>query len=165
MRLTYKHLKNLEFPVFLLGSENWDYRDGILWLDELVLDDRNVEGKTLGERRLRTPFKDLYPIRKGVLTPLGIIKNKDNQTYIDNIGRLFTYEKTEFVKLRHLKIRKVSKKGNRSLLWLSNLNFPFEIPRPPPKGYTWASVLFVKDFPWMLYGYSEEKQKDTIRKI
>ena len=58
--ITYNTIHNLEFPIFLLDSGNWELADGILFLDGQVLDDRNQSGATLGARRLQSPFNDLY---------------------------------------------------------------------------------------------------------
>jgi len=164
MILTYKGLNRLEYPVYLLPSFNWDSADGLLFLDGVVLDDKNMPGETLGLRRLQTSFP-VVPLNKAVNTALGIIKHATGQAYIDNIGRVFQYEKTTTAKLKWYKIRKIEKKKTFTRIWLANINFSFDVPRPPPPECMWAGVLHVKGFPWMLYSYSETKQKDTFRKI
>lgn len=164
MLVTYRTLKNVTFPAYLLHSSNWDLRDGMLFLDNQVLDDRNMPGDTLGKRRLQTPFRGLYQIKKAVMSPVGIVK-QSNQAYIDNLGKIFIYEKTRMVPLKYHKIRKVELKETYSLVWIMGFNFSFKVPRPPKSEYTWAGVLHVDGFPWLLYEYSKEKLKDTQRKI
>ena len=165
MLITYKNLKDVTFPVFLLGSSNWDLRDGLLFLDGVLLDDQNMPGKTLGQRRLQSPFKSLYPLKKGIMQPVGILKQAGNKAYIDSIGKLFVYEKTIMAVLKFQKIRRVEKRETYSLLWVSNVSYPFEIPRPPDSENKWVGILYIKGFPWLLYQYSRERLKDTRRKI
>ena len=56
-------LDEVRFPVYVVHSEEAIIRDGLLWIDGAVVDDKNVEGETLGERRLRTPMKNLYDLK------------------------------------------------------------------------------------------------------
>ena len=74
MIVTYKTLDRVEFPVFILPSSNWDLTDGLLYLDGELVDDRNMSGKTLGQRRLQTPHKGLLPLKKSVNSLVGILK-------------------------------------------------------------------------------------------
>jgi hypothetical protein len=165
MILTYKNLNSIEYPVFILPSSNWDSADGLLYLDGVILDDKNMPGETLGVRRIQSPFQDLVPLKKGIFSPIGILKQTSYTPLIDNLGRCFMYEKTITAPLITHKIRKVEKKGTHSLVWVKDYNFPFQVPRPPPNGITWASVLHICGTPWLLYSYSEFKNKRTFRKI
>ena len=54
---------NIDFPVFVLHTDNIELIDGILWIDNQVLDDKNMLGTTLGMRRLQSPMKSLYPLK------------------------------------------------------------------------------------------------------
>lgn len=164
MVITYKSAQKIEYPVFVLSSGNWDLIDGLLFLDEKVLDDRNMEGKTLGLRRIQTPHKDIYILKRMVSSYNGILK-QTQKYFIDNLGRPFIYEKTKFVQLKYIKIKKVEQKEVASLIWLKGHNSPFTVPRPPEVGYTWAGVLHLHGLPWVLYEYSETKLKDTRKKV
>ena len=42
---------DINFPVFVVHTDNVELIDGILWIDNQVLDDRNMKGDTLGKRR------------------------------------------------------------------------------------------------------------------
>ena len=53
-------LENIRFPLYVVHSDEVLRRDGVLWVDGAVLDDTNVHGESLGERRLRTPLKNMY---------------------------------------------------------------------------------------------------------
>ncbi len=164
MIVTYKDVQCVTFPVFKITGSNWTYSDGLLFLENQLLDDKNMSGETLGIRRVQTPFENLYPLRNALINHIGIIK-QTTKTFIDSRGEPFIYDKTLMCKLKYYKIRKVDKKGIASILWVKGINFPFTIPRPPEDGRTWAGILHLKDIPWMLYEYSEEKLKDTRRKV
>ena len=163
MVVTYKTIKNIEFPVYEVYSENWDYSDGLLRIDTEIVDDRNQPGSNLGVRRLQTPHKNLYPLKKQ-LDYRGILKSS-TKTFIDTNGKLFHYEKTKFPKLKYHKIKKLTLKEKASTLYLYGVNFPFIIPRPPDSSINYAGVLYLDNLPWILYNYSEEAQKDSRKKV
>ena len=79
MIVTYKILDRINFPVFILPSSNWDLTDGLLYLDGELVDDKNMPGKTLGQRRLQTPHKGLIPLRKSLDSLVGILKQPNYQ--------------------------------------------------------------------------------------
>jgi hypothetical protein len=164
MVIGFRSIPKITFPVFLLDSENWEEYDGILFLDNKVLDDRNQEGKTLGARRMQTPHKNLQELKYMVEYPNGLLKQR-TKYFIDNSGRPFIYEKTTMLPLKYLKISKVELKDTATLIRVKGYNTPFTVPRPPEVGFTWAGILHVQGLPWMLYEYSETKLKDTRRKV
>ena len=164
MVIGFRSIPKITFPVFLLDSENWEEYDGILFLDNKVLDDRNQEGKTLGARRMQTPHKNLQELKYMVEYPNGLLKQR-TKYFIDNSGRPFIYEKTTMLPLKYLKISKVELKDSATLIRVKGHNAPFTVPRPPEVGFTWAGILHVQGLPWMLYEYSETKLKDTRRKV
>ena len=165
MVITYRNIRTaVEYPVFLLGAGHWELIDGLLLMDDKVIDDRNKEGKTLGARRMQTPHKPLFPLKKMVSSYNGILKQKTNY-FIDNTGQPFYYEKTRFAQLKYLKIKRVEKKNVASLVWVQGHNTPFTVPRPPEDGMLWAGVLHLHGLPWVLYEYSETKLKDTRKKV
>lgn len=150
--------------MFQLPTSNWSCSDGLLFLDDQLLDDKNMSGETLGVRRLQSPFTNLFPLKRALINHIGILK-QTGKNFIDSKGDPFIYDKTLMCKLKYYKIRKVDRKEVASLLWVKGINFPFTIPRPPEEGRTWAGILHLNNIPWMLYEYSEEKLKDTRRKI
>lgn len=164
MIITYKTVSKLEFPVFKLPKGVLAKEDGLLFLNGILIDDTNMPGITLGERRLQTPQKDLLPLKQSLDSHVGLIKQSPS-TYLDRFGLPFIYKKTIFCKLKYHKIKKIEKKTIISLLWVKNINFPFSVPRPPNPGYTWAGVLYHREFPWLLYDYAEEYLKNAKRKV
>ena len=164
MIVTYKEIKKIEFPVFILPNSNWELIDGLLLIDNQVVDDKNMPGASLGIRRLQTHFTELVPLRHSIDSLIGILK-QSTKYFIDSKGTPFIYQKTMNSSLKYYKIRKVELKEKASVLWLKDVNSPFTIPRPPPRELTWAGVLHIGGLPWLLYEYSEEKLKDTRRKV
>jgi len=162
--VTYKEIKKIKFPVYILPNSNWEIVDGLLLLDNVVLDDKNMPGATLGIRRLQTPFLELVPLKHSIDSLIGILK-QTSKSFIDSNGTPFIYQKTMNSYLKYYKIRKIELKDVASVLWLKDINFPFTIPRPPPAEKTWAGVLHMGGLPWLLYEYSEERLKDTRRKV
>ena len=71
MVITYNRHNQIKFPVYPLGSSNWDSTDGLVFIDNLILDDRNMTGDTLGKRRLQTPHKGLYQLKRSIETFVG----------------------------------------------------------------------------------------------
>jgi len=164
MVITYKHLGNIVFPIFKLPSDNWSEQDGLVYLDGQLLDDRNMEGETLGLRRLQSPFRDFMEIQKSLVDIVGLLKQPP-ASYIDNKGRLFTYQKTFFAQVKYYKIKRIEGREIASILWLRGINFPFRLPRPPLPENTWAGVLHVQGIPWIIYEFAESKKDATRRKI
>lgn len=165
MVINWKKLGSIQFPIFALPSSNWEERDGLLFVDNRIVDDKNMTGKTLGMRRLQTPMKDLLPLRGSIAAPISLVRQQRIKNFIDNKGTPFIYEKTTWSSLKYYKIRKVERKDIASVLWLKGVSFPFKVPRPPEESLSWAGVLHVGDIPWILYEYSETKQPDTRRKV
>jgi hypothetical protein len=152
------------FPVFVLHTDNIELIDGILFIDNQILDDTNMSGDTLGKRRLQTPMKGLYNLKYMVEDISELIQHQ-GKYYIDNVGFFFEKIKRTKVNLKYHKILRVEKKNIVSMLWIKNCPFPFPLKRPLPENASWAGVLYRQGVPWLLYDLAEEQKKDTWRKI
>lgn len=164
MVIQYSSANRIRFPVYELDSGNWERQDGILFLEDKILDDKNMQGDTLGVRRMQTPHKNLSPLKKQVDTLRGVLKS-DKKHFIDSNGFPFIYEKTKFSKLKYYRIKRVIQKDVCSLLCLDGVKQKFVVPRPPPEGVRYAGLLHIGELPWMLYNYSEDRPLDTRRKV
>jgi hypothetical protein len=162
--LTYKTLlRQVLFPVYALPNEDYYVRDGLLFLDELVVDDRNQPGDTLGKRRLQTPHK-LKKLSKAYSEYFDLLK-ENPPIMIDSRGKIFSYKKTEWHTVRSVKIKRKELKNTHTRIWCEKINFPFLI-NQPYHGKMWASVLYLRgNKPWILYDLTEERQEDSKRKI
>ena len=163
MIITYKKLKNIRFPVYLLPHENWSFSDGLMFLEGKVVDDRNQGADTIGRRRLFTPH-DIFPLKNSVDSIQGLLK-QTVKTFIDTSGRPFIYEKTKRCDLKYFNIKKKELRDTYTLLWLHGVNTPFSVPRPPEPGIFFAGVLLLHGLPWILYEYSEHPKKTTWRRV
>ena len=112
----------IEFPIFVLHTDNIELIDGILFIDTQILDDTNMSGKTLGLRRLQSPMKGLYEL-KYMLEDVSELLQHQGKHYIDSVGFFFTKQKTTRVRLRYQKILRVEKKNIVSMLWIKNFLF------------------------------------------
>ena len=164
MVVQYKTVNKIRFPVYTIESGNWSKSDGILFLDEKILDDKNMPGDTLGIRRAQTPYKNLYRLNKQIDDLRGILKSHCKH-FIDSNGIPFIYEKTQFCKLKYYRIRNVVRRDSCSLLYLYGVKSPFVIPRPPPEDMMYAGLLHFHGLPWILYEYAVESKKETRKKV
>ena len=155
---------NFEFPLYVVHTDEVIEADGILWIEDQVLDDKNMSGETLGKRRLQTPMKSLYPLRYMINDEIGLIKHQ-GKFFIDSKGEFIIYEKTEKVQLKYHKILKVERLRGRSIIKVKDIPFPFDVLRPTSSEEKWAGVLYRKGIPWKLYETVKERKNNTWRKI
>lgn len=153
----------IKYPCYVLHEEPEEI-DGILWLEDQVVDDKNMLGETLGMRRLQTPMKSLYPLKYLIEDEVSMMKHRGKH-FVDTNGVYWYNEKTQTATLKYHKIRKVEKKDIASVIWLKDVPFPFVQARPPLKGMRWCGILYKKGIPWKIWEYCEERKKDTWRKI
>lgn len=166
MIITYKDIRHIHFPAYIVDAEtdNFYAKDGIVYVDGKVIDDKNMPGSLLGVRRLQTYFTDLYPLNKSVADEVALFKNKQSY-YIDAEGKIFFYRKTKMVPLKYHKVRTIQKKEVACVVWFEDINFSAIVRRPPAEDSTWAGILYINNVPWKLYEFSNEKNPDTRRKI
>ena len=155
-------LRRAQFPFFILNSDELRFEDGLVFLNDKVVDDRNQTGSTLGQRRLQTPHK-LYPIKKCVMEFVELIDSKKRH-FIDNKGYYFTYNKTKIVSIKSYKIVKHISKGTFTTVFCQNINFFFAVPRFS-RSSEWAQVIELDGLPWKLYSLSENYVEKYKRKI
>lgn len=164
MIITWKDFQKLQFPLYQLVSDNWFETDGVLFLNDLVLDEKNMPGDTLGVRRIQSRRLDLFPLKKAVVSIPDLIQCK-TKFFIDNKGNPLIYQKTYNSRLKSYRIKKIERKEIASLLWLRGCSSPFTIPRPPLDNPPYARILHYEGEPWLLYDYVRESVKDTYRRV
>lgn len=158
-----RHLKHIQFPLYVLPGEGLEYRDGLVLWQDLVIDDKNMPGETLGVRRLQTPHK-LMRLKKVVFTVAEMLAS-NSLLFIDYKGRTFRYKKTMFGSIEYKKIRCIEIKERYSLLYALGVVLPFVIQRPPQAGESWVGILYVFNRPWVIYELSETKNPSSRKKI
>jgi len=165
MVVTFREIDKIDFPVYLLPSDNWEVIDGLVYVDGYLLDDRNMPGKSIGIRRLQTPMRDLLEIKKSISTIVGLAKQSGNAPYVDTSGKLFIYEKTLKCRLKYHKITAIERKEVATRITVQGVDTAFRVPRPPHPDVEWAGVLYFHGLPWKLYEFSVDRKPDTHRKI
>jgi len=157
-------LSDIKFPIYVVHTDEVLHKDGILWCEGQVIDDKNVEGGTIGQRRLQTPMKNLYDL-KYKLDEFGDMIKHRGRFYVDSNGKFFVYEKSKTAKLIYHRIIRKEKKDLATLLWVNKVPFPFELPRPPANTHFYAGVLYIDSQPSFLYETCETMKKITWRKV
>jgi hypothetical protein len=160
---TIQNYHTINFPAYKLPAEPI-LKDGLVFSEGRLIDDRNVEGANLGRRRLLSPqkFSSLTSIKENIVD---LIKDSTSteEWYIDYSGNGFKYKKTTVEKLVCHKIKKVLFKDTYSILVVNNVNFPIIVERPPTGAY--ARILYFADHPWKLYDVIPEKVKSSSKKV
>jgi hypothetical protein len=146
-----------KYPVYVIHGEPEEL-DNMLWLEDQVIDDRNMLGKSLGIRRLQTPMKSIYPLKYQCDDEVAMLKHRGKH-FVDSDGKYFYNEKLDTAPLKYHKIKKVIKKEVAAVVWIKDIPFPFAIARPPRVEQTWAGILYA------IWEFTEERKKDTWRKI
>ncbi len=157
-------LHDIQWPVYVLHSDEIDERDGLLFCDTQIVDDKNMKGKTLGARRLQSPHKNLYPLRYMIKGFEDFVHHK-GLMYIDSSGKHFRWVKQKVCPLISHKIEEIRKKDIITLIKCKGINHAFEKLRPPSSNMKYASILYIDGHPAVLYGFTEKQQKKTWRKI
>tara|TARA_A100000164_G_scaffold367418_1_gene389366 strand:- start:25 stop:513 length:489 start_codon:yes stop_codon:yes gene_type:complete len=162
--MTVDDLHKIRFPVYVLHIDEVEEQDGLLFCDTQIVDDKNVKGQTIGQRRLKTPHKNLYKL-KYMLEDFRSMVQHRGQDYVDTNGRYFRYQKTDVATVTSREIMHIKPKGQATLIWCKDVPFPFEVKRPPEESVNFAQILMYKGRPSVLWSFSKEKQKDTWRKV
>ena len=164
-----KSLLDIEFPIFTITptyKRIWE-EFNITYIETesgtYMLDNKNLDGDTLGERRLRMTTSLRYIPRKAYYNITQLIKSK-NKTYIDNTGSVFTYRKTRTVPLKYYKVMDVVSMEEGCILSFKGINFKLRISCMDAYDIKYIGLL-VTEMGYILYETSEIKKKDTYRKI
>lgn len=169
-------LKDLQFPVYKLGSKPPDVSDGIVsyeyrregGFDVRIVDNRNLEGSTLAARRLKMLANDiqLYTLSTAVFFVSDLLKLSTPSTWwIDSSGRIFRYIKTKSVRLIFRKITSKLRITTGCLIEAEGLPGRYKSLYPPLEGQEYAGFLRVSPHSYILYGFFNDKYKDGRRKI
>lgn len=166
MYKTIKDFKKLQFPLYVIPSDNWDITDGIVFIEGQIVDDLNRSGKSIGLRRLQSGRPGLLKLKNPLFLVSDVILSKKNH-FISSCGQPFTYNKTGFQKLKYHRVKGFDSRETFSFVWLSDVSIPFEIPRPPSdlNKVVWARVLYYKEHPWMIYDYHLYEGKPSRIKV
>jgi len=154
-------LENIEFPVFKLRAyDSIDYTDNIVTIHtywkSYILDNRNLLGKTLGERRTRIREGNVYPLKKIFKNPRALVLAAGtNDTFVDNSGKLFNYQKTKTCAVLCFEIKSKVVVGGRTILHLYDFPTPFAVPSSSLENTAFVTIVKYGDY-FMLYSLEEK---------
>ena len=164
MILTLRDFDRIVFPAFILPNSNWHTQDGLFFVDNKLVDDRNIDRPTLGQRRLASPQGNFMPLGKAIIGEIPLIKQTAN-TFIDSSGTPFIYLKTKMASLKYYRIEEIEGITHSCRIKLVGVRTKFLLPRPPDSSMLWAGVLHLQGYAWRIYEFSEEYKSPTRRKI
>ena len=144
-----KSIQKLKFPLYALPSDNFDVIDNVCFVDNKAVDDLNMSGNSIGIRRIQSKRKDLYQLKNPLFNIGDLIKSRKKHL-VSSCGKMFTYEKTGFQKLKYLPIKRFELRGTYTFVHVRGVSIPFEISRPPAdyNSIPWVRILYYGDFPW-----------------
>jgi hypothetical protein len=131
-----------------------------------IVDDKSVQGATLGLRRLAIVGARLFPIRQALYFLGDLIKiAKQTTWFIDNTGKVFQYRKSSRAKLAAHKITKVLPlEGMGAIVEVQGLPQRFKCMYAPKPDQYYAGILRW-GLSYVLYGFYNEAFKTTHRLV
>tara|TARA_Y100001972_G_scaffold101553_1_gene126519 strand:- start:14 stop:502 length:489 start_codon:yes stop_codon:yes gene_type:complete len=162
--MTFEDLHKIVFPIYVLHTDEVEEQDGLLFCDTQIVDDKNVKGNTIGQRRLKSPHKSLYPL-KFMLTDFRSMIMHRGENYVDTEGKYFRYQKTRTGIIKSYEIENIEQKELATMIKLKNVRHRFETKTPPDTKFKFAQVLMIDNRPSVLWSVSIQKEKNTWRKI
>lgn len=163
------NLFDIKFPVYSLPKSyeklwtkyNVTYLETIH--DTYVLDNKNMPGDTLGKRRAHINNSKLYNPRHVYQNISQFLHSKTN-VFIDTLGRVFKYKKTNMVPLKYHKIKDIHRLESGECELELDVNFPIKVTCRVAYSIICVGLLHTK-WGYILYSLEEEMQNDTRRKI
>lgn len=165
----YKNIFDIQFPIFpvALNFERIWTEDNITKIETAsgvyVLDNKNIQGDTLGKRRLRINNSKLY-IPRGVVHSIGQLIRSKYKTYIDNTGEVFKYIKHTTVPLKYHKVDRIIETEHGCVLHFKDIHNPIILSCRNAHGIEYVGLLHT-NIGYILYEYSETIKANTWRKI
>ena len=165
-------LDELVFPIYKFrGYKTLKKTNGILeisthWNDYIV-DNTNLRGKTLGERRRGIKTGEIYPFKTFHNSPRDLIFNaKTGDTFIDTLGKLFKYTKTKRCEVFCKKLKNIVKTDNgKSILFIEDFPTVFVVPSLAiPRRTRYVNLVKYGEY-YLVYNFSDILIKSFWKKL
>ena len=168
------NLFNIEFPVYpITSSYKKIYEDmRVTYIDTefrtYVLDNKNVAGATLGERRLHIVENEgfkIYNHRHTYFTIAQFLKSQ-YKVFIDSDGKVFRYKKTQYVPLIYHKVAEVIRLDDEQGCVITLNGVVHSIKMNCRKAYSinYVGILHTP-YGYIEYSFEEEHKKSTRKMI
>jgi len=160
---------DITFPIFKLPDFRRIWEDtNVLYIETesgvYILDNKNLDGDTLGKRRIRISSEYKCRLQKAYYTISQMIKS-NKKHFIDSTGRPFNYKKTTRVPLKYYKVTEVSTaKDGECILHVPKINFMYKINCRMAYTIEYIGILLTP-LGNLIYEFSDCKKPDTYRKI
>lgn len=168
-------LTDLVYPLFPIRSGKLYIKDGIDYIDTgksvWQVDNKNLQGKTLVDRRFGIPRKERYPLTLSIFNISQLLNYKKGNRFIDSLGVIFKYRRTRYESLKYHKV--IGKKEideSTYALFIEERSNPIYV----SKGlfdsvYEYKEPLYIGLLSYhggfLLYELSKEKKKTTRRMV
>ncbi len=174
-------LSTISFPVYKLEERPPSQDGGVLFyarqykdgrVELKVIDDTTLAGETFSKRRIQLLHMTLegkiklQKINTCIYFVGDLIKiSKPNLWFIDSNGKPFTYTKSRLVPLVYKRINKIIPIVGGVLIEVEGILTRFKALFAPLDIHKYAALLKISPRSYILYGYSDTMQPDTVRKI
>ena len=166
------NLSQISFPVFKLSKFPPSQVDGVtFYLKEdkaEIIDDKTVPGDSLARRRLHLHMNEvkLYKLKTAIFFLADLIKLADpKQWFVDSNGKCFIYTKTRQVPLVYREITDIKRYPLCAIIEAKGIHGRHKSLYPPKEDQKFAGFLQMGHKSYLLYGFYEQLEKDTRRKI
>ena len=126
------NLFDIVFPVYSLPKvyeKIWE-KYNVTYMETIygtyVLDNKNMDGDTVGKRRLQINNSQLYRPRHVYYNIPQFLHSKTN-VFMDSLGRVFKYKKTEMVPLKYHKIKSIHRLNSGECELELDINFSIKV--------------------------------------
>lgn len=163
-------LFDINFPIFSVSKTYkriWE-EFNVTYIETVkgvyVLDNKNIPGDTIGERRLKINNSKLYNFKKSYYTISQMLHSKYN-VFVDVYGTVFKYKKTKMVPLIYYKVENISKASDgECVLSIPSINYYYKVTCRNAYGINYIGLLVTHNG-YILYDLSEYKKNNSRRKI
>lgn len=176
-------LEDIVWPVFDLGCIDLKTSNGLVYYEieyinketldigitKYIIDDKNIQGSTLGKRRMhiiQAEGKVIAPIKRGVYFLADLIKlARAKVWFIDNTGTVFQYKKTIRAKLTCHKLKNIIPGHNVGVIVeVEGIPQRFKLLYRPTSEYTYVGLLYY-NHSYILYGMYMKPFEPSYRKL
>lgn len=168
-------LTEINYPIFPIRSGKLYVKDGIDYINTgrnvWIIDNKNLQGKTLADRRFNIQIKERYPLTFTIFNISQLLNYTKGNIFIDNLGNIFKYKKSRYEKLEYHKV--IGKKGigeTTQALHIEAYPMPFYVNNALfNRVYEYKEDLYLGLLGYhgghLIYDLSTEKKDTTRRKV
>ena len=164
-------LDKIAFPVYKLRSYmKIEHIDNITYVHtyykSYVLDNKNLLGSSIGERRSRIKEGNIYPFKTNFKTPRDLVVTaKTGDVFCDNSGSLFKYKKSKLCDILCFKIKNKVTVNSKVIIHLEDFPTPFVIPIAVlDKAHRYITVVKYGEY-FFLYSLEKAKVKHFKKRL